>query len=103
MLLNRTRIASMMCALLLSVSALAVPIDVSSYEVTVPVTTAVSDLDATTVNHSYFIVAEPYVVTLDVATHVPIVADDLARLDARNYSSNLAVMQNVNFERTSSY
>ncbi len=103
MLLNRTRIASMICGLLLSVAAFAVPINVSSYEVTVPSALAVSDLDATTVDHKYFIVAEPYVVTLDVATHVPITADDLARLDARNHSSNLAVMQNVNFERTPSY
>ena len=103
MLFKRLRIASTICAFLLSVAAFAVPIDVLSYEVTVPDTTALGDSDAMTVNHNNFVAAEPYVVALDVATHVPIAAQDLASLDALKHSEGTAVMQNVNFERTSSY
>lgn len=94
----RLCIASSLCAVLLSVSAIASPIDVTSYEVTVPNSDIIGQ-DEVVVTHNDFVAAEPYVVDLTVATHVPIETDaELAQYTLDN-SANAAVMQNGNFER----
>lgn len=104
MRLTRLRIVSTMCGLLLAVAVAASPIDVSGFNVAAPVVITEYDRDETAMTHDDFVVTAPYVVTLDVATHVPITGDSLdISLDPRNYSDNVAVMQNQNCERTSSY
>ena len=100
MRLTRLRIASMIAGLFLSVAAYAAPIDIGSIEFTVQaVDTDYSVNEDTSMTTNDFIVAAPYVVTLDVATHVPIKQKSLALLETQSHSDNLAVMQNSNFER----
>lgn len=96
------RIVSTMCGVLLAVSATAVSVNVLSHEALAPVAMTNFDRDETVVTYSNFVVTDLHVVALDVATPIPITADSLASLDARNYSDNVAVMQNMNCERTSS-
>lgn len=93
---------STMCGVLLSVSALAAPIDFTALEMTVQATSINYGDNDTAVTANSFVATAPYVVTLDVATHVPIAKAVPAKLNASEDNGNTAVMQNGNFERISS-
>lgn len=100
MRLTRLRIASMIAGLFLSVAAYAAPIDIGSVEFLVQAVDTDYTLGTDTImTTNDFIVAAPYVATLDVATHVPIKQKSLALLETQSHSDNLAVVQNSNFER----
>lgn len=100
---KRWLITSIISAALLSMAAFASPIDTSHFNVTVPVTITEMSEDSTTVTQADFVVVMPYVVDLAVATPVPIDLIDVlvaeAVLAADRHFENLAVMQNLNFER----
>ena len=106
------RIASTMVGILLSVSALAAPIDIASHNVAAPVAITTLDLDDTAMTHKDFVAAKPNVVVLDTATPVPIdsKAFDLLAKQAIEEAANATdvelqnhpVMQNKNCERMSS-
>ena len=97
--LRRSIFASMTLGLLLSVAASAAPIDLTSIEYAVPAVSIEYDRDVTAMTANDFVAKAPYVVTLDVATPVPIEHESLALLEVFTYSDNVAVVQNVNFER----
>jgi len=95
----RRRIATFLTSVLLSVAALASPINVTAYAVTVPQTISLGLDDNSEVTQEDFVVAAPYVVDLAVATPVPIKQTaELAQLAIGVTATNSAVMQNGNFE-----
>lgn len=92
-------IALSICSVLLSVSAVAMPIDTTHFDVMLPVT--ITDIgEVPEVTTTDFTLAMLYVVDLAVATPVPI--EDASRLIAQHFDlsvANFAVMKNSNFER----
>lgn len=95
----RKRIATFLTSVLLSVAAIASPINVTAYAVTVPQTISLGLDDNSEVTHEDFVAAAPYVVDLTVSTPVPIKQTaELAQLALETTATNSAVMQNGNFE-----
>lgn len=92
-------IATIIASVLLSVAAIASPINVTAYAVTVPQTITLGQDDNSEVTHNDFVAVQPYVVDLAVATHVPIeLTTAVTQVELRS-NVNAAVKQNTNFER----
>ena len=94
----RRSIAAFISSALLSVAAIAAPLNLEAYQFTVPTVSVLSQDDPVVMTQSDFVAATPYVVDLAVATPVPIkMTTEFAPLGIDN-SANAAVMQNGNFE-----
>ncbi len=93
-------IALSVCSILLSVSAIAMPIDVTQFDMMVPVTiTPLGDV-ATEVSAAEFNVAKPYVVGLAAPQQVPIAeVGESVLLTQIESIDNHPAKQNLNFER----